>query len=134
MHLHLDRDLPNVSSDRSQIEQVITNLVLNARDAMPDGGVLTIQTKTIELDQTTLRTNPEAKPGRYVRLSVSDTGTGMDENTVTRIFEPFFTTKEPGRGGGTRTRHGPRRRQTEWWLHARRDRAAERFDVLSPPT
>ena len=100
IHLHLDRDLPNVSSDRSQIEQVITNLVLNARDAMPDGGVLTIQTKTIELDQATLRTNPEAKPGRYVRLSVSDTETGMDENTVTRIFEPFFTTKGPGRGVG----------------------------------
>ena len=100
IHLRLDRDLPNVSSDRSQIEQVITNLVLNARDAMPEGGVVTIETKAIELDGAAVRTNPEAKPGRYARLTVADTGTGMDGETVTRVFEPFFTTKEPGRGVG----------------------------------
>ena len=89
IHLRLDRDLPSVSSDRLQIEQVITNLVLNARDAMPEGGVVTIETKAIELDRAAVRTNPEA-----------DTGTGMDGDTVTRVFEPFFTTKEPGRGVG----------------------------------
>lgn len=98
IHLRLDRNLPNISSDRSQIEQVITNLVLNARDAMPDGGVLTIETKTVELDQGAVNTNPEAKPGRYARLTVADTGIGMDRDTATRVFEPFFTTKAPGQG------------------------------------
>ena len=100
IHLRLDRNLPNISSDRSQIEQVITNLVLSARDAMPDGGVLTIETKTVELDQGAADTNPEAKPGRYARLTVADTGVGMDRDTAARVFEPFFTTKEPGRGVG----------------------------------
>lgn len=100
IHLRLDRDLPSVSSDRSQIEQVITNLVLNARDAMPQGGVVMIETKAIELDRAAVRTNPEARPGRYARLTVADTGTGMDGDTVTRVFEPFFTTKEQGRGVG----------------------------------
>ena len=80
--LRLDGGLPNISSDRSQIEQVITNLVLNARDAMPDGGVLTGETKTFELDQSAARTNPDATPGRYVRLTVTDTGVGMDRDTV----------------------------------------------------
>ena len=100
IHLRLDRNLPNVSIDRSQIEQVITNLILNARDAMPDGGVLTIETNTVELDQSAVRTDPDANPGRYARLTVTDTGIGMDRDTVTRIFEPFFTTKEQGQGVG----------------------------------
>ena len=100
IELHLGNRLPQVSSDRSQIEQVITNLILNARDAMPNGGRLTIETTAMELDRAAAHNRPDVKPGRYVRLTVTDTGVGMDEETKTRVFEPFFTTKEPGQGVG----------------------------------
>ena len=98
--LRLDRKLGNVHCDRTYMEQVITNLILNARDAMPDGGVLTIETKAVTLSEAFSRTNAEANPGPSVRLTVSDTGAGMDDETVSRVFEPFFTTKEPGEGVG----------------------------------
>ena len=98
--VRLDQELPSVSADRSQLEQIITNLVINARDAMPEGGLLTIDTEAVDVDEAAARVNPEASPGRYVRLVVRDTGVGMEEETVARIFEPFFTTKEPGEGVG----------------------------------
>ena len=98
--LQLDRVLPDVNCDRSQMEQVIMNLVFNARDAMPHGGALSIRTEATEVDEADCRTNAEAVPGRYVRLTVIDSGTGMDEETVARVFEPFFTTKELGEGVG----------------------------------
>ena len=100
IRLHLDPKLPDISCDRGQMDQVIMNLVLNARDAMPDGGAVTISTEATEVDKADCRTKPEAVPGRYVRLTVSDTGSGMDAETVARVFEPFFTTKEPGQGVG----------------------------------
>ena len=100
IRLHLDRALPDVNCDRAQMEEVITNLVLNARDAMPDGGAVTISTEVTDVDEADRHMNPEAVPGRYVHLTVIDTGTGMDEETVARVFEPFFTTKEPGQGIG----------------------------------
>jgi PAS domain S-box-containing protein len=100
IRLRLDRGLPSVSSDRTQLEQIITNLILNARDAMSQGGLLTIDTDAVEVDEAAARLNPEATPGRYVRMVVRDTGVGMQEETVARIFEPFFTTKEPGEGVG----------------------------------
>ena len=100
VRLRLDRDLPDVSCDRPQIEQIVTNLVLNARDAMPNGGTLQIETAQVEIDDETARAHPEATPGCYVRLVVQDTGSGMSDDTVERIFEPFFTTKDPGKGVG----------------------------------
>jgi two-component system cell cycle sensor histidine kinase/response regulator CckA len=93
-------DAAPVLVDPTQIEQVLINLAVNARDAMPDGGTLTIRTANIELAQSDPARELETAPGAYVRLSVVDTGTGMDEQTAAQVFDPFFTTKEAGKGTG----------------------------------
>jgi len=98
--IKLHPELGKVRCDASQIEQVVMNLVINAHDAMPTGGSLSIETKNVVFDETYCSRVPDAAPGPHVMMSISDTGIGMDEKTQTRIFEPFFTTKEQGKGTG----------------------------------
>jgi PAS domain S-box-containing protein len=98
--LSLAEDVGNIKADPNHIQHAIVNLTLNARDAMPDGGRITVETANIRLDETYARTHLGVQPGDFVMVAVSDTGHGMDAETRRRLFEPFFTTKETGKGTG----------------------------------
>jgi two-component system, cell cycle sensor histidine kinase and response regulator CckA len=93
-------DLTPVLADTTQVEQILVNLVINARDAMPGGGKIAIELRNVELDKIGVAAHPGLQPGDYVEMSIADTGSGMDSETLSRIFEPFFTTKESGKGTG----------------------------------
>ena len=135
LRLELAPDLPAVQGDAGVLEQVLMNLVLNARDAMPEGGRITIATAPVTLDTAFCNTHPEATPGTYVRLSVTDTGTGMSEWTRQRIFEPFFTTKEPGKGTGLGLSavYGIVRQHNGWTDVQSQAGQGTQFDVYLPP-
>ncbi|MQG57109.1 MAG: hybrid sensor histidine kinase/response regulator, partial [SAR202 cluster bacterium] len=100
MATQLAEDLGYVSINRGQLEQVILNLVINAADAMPAGGRLTLKTSNVSVSEPGAARCPDLEPGDYVHLSVSDTGEGMSEHVIARIFEPFFTTKDSNKGTG----------------------------------
>src|SRR6266404_5402687 len=100
LDMRLAPDLPPIFADSSSVDQVILNLALNARDAMPEGGKLTFTAHPVEIDEAARTRNPEAQLGPHICLAVKDTGQGMDPTTVGRMFEPFFTTKDPGKGTG----------------------------------
>jgi PAS domain S-box-containing protein len=100
LELRLDPGAGRVSADPGQIEQVVMNLTVNARDAMPQGGRVVLETAAVVLDQAFVATHPGSTPGPHVRLSIDDTGCGMGPEVLSHLFEPFFTTKEPGRGTG----------------------------------
>jgi CheY-like chemotaxis protein len=97
---HTPGDLEPVLGDPTQIHQVLLNLCVNARDAMPQGGILTLSARNLVADMQYAGLIPEAQEGRYILIEVEDTGTGMDPETIENIFDPFFTTKEPGKGTG----------------------------------
>ncbi len=116
IRLRCPEDLPSVMADEGGVEQILINLALNARDAMPDGGVIDIATEACVLDEAAAAANAEARPGRFVCLVITDEGCGMDTQILARIFDPFFTTKDVGKGTGLglSTIHGIVKQHDGW--------------------
>jgi signal transduction histidine kinase len=98
--MDINENIPTINGDNNQLEQVIMNLLVNAGDAMPEGGAIIISTSLADLEKGALHVHPLLKPGKYVVLKISDKGTGIPEEIKDRIFDPFFTTKELGKGTG----------------------------------
>jgi two-component system cell cycle sensor histidine kinase/response regulator CckA len=130
----LDPAIGEVKADQGQIEQAIVNLAVNARDAMPAGGRLTIRTENSVVDESFTRMHPPMQPGDYVQLSVVDTGVGMDAKTLARVFEPFFTTKAPGKGTGLglATVYGVVKQSGGYIWASSEPRKGARFDIYLP--
>jgi PAS domain S-box-containing protein len=127
-------NLPAIEADSAMLEQVILNLALNARDAMPQGGNLKLATHCEDIDRAAASRNPEAREGRFVVLTVADTGKGMDSKTLSRLFEPFFTTKDPGEGSGMglATVYGIMKQHNGWIEVASRLREGTIFKLFFP--
>ncbi|MDD5140963.1 MAG: response regulator [Verrucomicrobiales bacterium] len=134
LQFHPPAGLPLVLGDSGMIEQVVMNLAVNARDAMPRGGTLTIAVEAKHIDEAYLKTHPEAHPGKFVCLRVSDTGAGMDAMTLAHIFEPFFTTKEIGKGTGLglATVYGIVKQHEGWLEVASEPGQGTTFDLFFP--
>ncbi|MEO8056359.1 MAG: ATP-binding protein [Acidobacteriota bacterium] len=132
--LRLDPGLPHVRADRGQIDQALMNLAVNARDAMPSGGTLTVSTASKEVDPASAAARPGLEPGLYASLTVSDTGTGMPPEVRARLFEPFFTTKGPGKGTGLglATTYGAVKQSGGYiWVDSEEGRGTS-FEILLP--
>ncbi|HEX7655167.1 MAG TPA: ATP-binding protein, partial [Verrucomicrobiae bacterium] len=126
--------LPSAQGDRGMLEQVVMNLVLNARDAMPEGGRIQVETCSLQITAEYARQFQGRRPGQFVRLTVADNGCGMDAVTRQRIFEPFFTTKELGQGTGLglATCYGIIQRHQGWMEVESTPGAGSRFHVFIP--
>ena len=116
IQLHCPNEMPSVLADEGGMEQILINLALNARDAMPDGGMIEVRTEAATLDEAAVAANPEARPGRFLCLAVTDHGCGMNPQVLARIFDPFFTTKDVGKGTGLglSTIHGIVKQHEGW--------------------
>jgi len=126
--------LPAIYADDGNIEQIVMNIAVNARDAMPNGGQLTVRTGVVEIDKARASLNPQARPGRHVSLRFTDTGCGMNSETLSHIFEPFFTTKEVGKGSGLglATVYGIVARQEGWIEVTSEEGHGATFEILLP--
>jgi len=130
--LDLDNGLPSVEVDANQMAQVILNLITNAREAMPDGGEITISTEQVTVSELMKTSMPDARQHEYVRLSVKDTGKGMDPETLSKVFEPFFSTKEGGAGMGLPVVHGLVRQHGGWIHSTSTPGRGSRFHIFLP--
>lgn len=136
LELFRERNLPAVHADPGMMEQILMNLAANARDAMPEGGRLTISTESVKVSEASARANPEAQPGLFVCLKVSDTGTGVSPAILKHLFEPFFTTKEIGKGTGLglATVHGIVKQHQGWIETESRPGDGTCFRIYLPAT
>jgi two-component system cell cycle sensor histidine kinase/response regulator CckA len=134
LRCELAEDLPAIFADASNIEQVVMNIVANARDAMPNGGRLTVQTGVVEIEMARASRHPQARPGLHVSLRFTDTGCGISPKTLNHIFEPFFTTKEVGKGSGLglATVYGIVARQDGWIEVTSEEGRGATFEILLP--